>query len=157
MNDTTPARPAWCTDRHEAAAQIARRTATEGGLHEAVKRPDDPGVAKMYEAVFELCGRALIELDRATEYDQSRAAVVGSQLIAVSMAECFGHGDQQRMRALMPSSYPELARVAASLAGIVAQLVTAREPGEETESYQAMRSLLIDNDGKTPEENGDDN
>lgn len=155
--NTTPTRPAWVTDRHEAAAVLARRTVLEGSLHPAVKRPDDPGLAAFFEATIELAGHALIELDRATEYDQSRAAVVGSQLVAVSMAQAFGEADQQRMRALMPSSYPELARVAASLAGIVAQLVTAREPGEETDSYQAMRALLIDNDGKTPEENGDDN
>lgn len=150
-----PTRPAWCTDRHEAAAVLARQTVMQGRIHPAIKRPEDEGVAKMYEALAELCGHALLELDRGTEYDQSRAAVVGSQLTAVSMAQAFGEADQARMRALMPSSYPELARVAASLAGIVAQMVSAREPGEETESYQAMRALLIDNEGKTPEENED--
>lgn len=153
---TTPIKPDWITPQREVAAQVARRSIVEGGLHEAIKRPDDPALSGLFEATMEIAGRALFELDQAHEYDRSNEAIVGSQLIAVSMAECFGTPEgHTRMGELLPNSLPELSRVACTLAGIVNQLVTEHNPGMQAEEYARMRQLMITNNARTPEENGD--
>lgn len=153
---TTPPRPEWITDRMLGLAQHARRAAVEGRLSPSVRRPEDPDLAAAFEDVFLLCGHALLELDQHVTHDRSRGALVGNQLVAVSMAEALAAGDQERMHELMPTTVPELVAVVSTLAGLLKQVVKAQHPGLEQEAYAELRELLIANDARTPDEQGDD-
>ncbi|MGB3258427.1 MAG: hypothetical protein WBA72_10625 [Ornithinimicrobium sp.] len=138
-----------------AAADIARHAAREGLLPEGYRRPNDPTVARMYEAVFLLAGNALVELDRVHgPADTSPAAMVSTQLVAITLSEAYALRDLARAHEVMPTTMAELTATVATLAATVAQLTKAAHPSRETEAYAELRRLVIDHCGTGPNDHG---
>lgn len=132
---------------YQAVQNIARQAASEGGLPEGWLPVRGALGDELTEDALLLLGRALLLLDELwAAPDRSASGVVTGQLTAIALAEAFHRQDTERFGALLPPGLGDLADVTSHLAGMVAQLVGDRWPGEQELAYDGMRAKCTDNE-----------